>query len=520
MSLIIDKKDLTPKEEALLLRMSKVKELRSNFNPFPKTYKLYVDTGSSYIYPRSIGIKGKTWQEYYGLPNYSIKFTCKKQLFTGNGGDNPDKDGQDRNQYETVKECVTLLKSQGFVFCHVSTGYGKTICATEITRKLERRTLWIVFNQVVQEQTFTEIKENTTAKVYWFRGKDEPPDDAQIVICGLVKATRLEQSFLATFQTIVLDECDQTAAKSYFPLFLKSCPTYLLGLSATIKKSNGMEQVMYKYFGDKSGFIYRFIEKPHSSIIKYQTPFIPNIETNVNVLGQLQIDQHEINKSLAENIDRNRMILDLVVEKAKEGQCLVLSPRQENIHWLARKLTTKYTKGVREKFLETIEIHLKPKWKEMLSTHPLEFQAEYIVKHSKNSELVESAGKYLGAIKMVDYKTVGKKNLDKTSRILIGGLQSCGRGFDCRAKFLFLLGIPPNLTQFVGRLRDPNGFVYIFVDRYQKFESDWSKKAMPYLRKLGCQLFFQNHGEEMQPYVVAPKIKEPVEPISLLGDDF
>lgn len=516
MSLIIDKVDLSPKEEALLLKLSKVKELRTNFNPYPKTYKLYVDAGSSYIFPRAIGIKGKTWQEYYSLQDYNIKFSCKKQLFTGNAGNNPDKDGQDRNQYETVKEGVKILKDTGYVFYNFSTGYGKTQCAIETIRQLGRRCLWLVYNSELQKQTFSEIKENTNAKVYWFQGKDSPPDTAQIVICGLVKATRLDSSFLSTFQTLVLDECDQTAAKSYFPLFLKSCPTFLLGLSATTKKSNGMEKVMYKYFGEKETFIYRFIEKPNSTIVKFQTPFVPNIQTQVNTLGQLQVDQHEISKSLAENLDRNRLVLDIVYEKAKDGQCLVLSPRQENIHWLARKLSIMYTRIPKEKFLTAMQIHLKPKWKELLHDHPLEFRAEYIIQYSKNSILVHSAKRYIDAMKMVDYKTVGKKNIDKTSRVLIGGLQSCGRGFDCRAKYLFLLGIPPNLTQFVGRLRDPNGFVYIFVDQYQKFESDWSKKAMPYLRKLGCQLFFQNVDEEMKPYAVEAKVAVDEECVELL----
>ncbi len=104
---------------------------------------------------------------------------------------------------------------------------------------------------------------------------------------------------------------------------------------------------------------------------------------------------------------------------------------------------------------------------------------------------------------MIDYKTVGKKDMDKTKRILIGGLQSCGRGFDCRAKYLFILGIPPNLIQFVGRMRDPFGTVYIFVDKWAKFEDDWKKKALPYLKKLGCKLFFQIPGnEEIQPYIL------------------
>ena len=102
----------------------------------------------------------------------------------------------------------------------------------------------------------------------------------------------------------------------------------------------------------------------------------------------------------------------------------------------------------------------------------------------------------------VDYKTVGKSTLDKTKRIIIGGLQGTGRGVDTKAKFIYILGIPPNLAQFAGRLRDPHGVIYIYVDNYSKFEVDWTKKCMPYLKKLGCIIKFQNGNEDPQPYVV------------------
>lgn len=524
MSIIVAKSSLTPKQEAFLLKESKVKELRSNFNPFPKTYKLYQDRGQDYICPRAIGIPGKTWQQHYSLPDYKVTFTVNGKLFTGTDGDNPDLDNpveQRRDQKTTVELGLQLLRERGYAFYNFSTGYGKTKCAIETIRQLGRRALIVAFNEEIQKQTYLEIKQNSTAKVFWYNShtKKTPPDDAQIVICGLIKATRQDINFLASFQTLVLDECDQTAAKSYFPLFLKCCPTYLLGLTATLKKSNGLESVLYKYFGPKDQLIYRFIEKPNSKVIKFQTNFVPNVETSVNVLGQLQINQHEINKSLAENPERNRMIMELVHTASQDGQCLVLSPRTENIVWIATQLEKRVVRGPRKRFEEMMKEHLKPKWKELLDGRELKTRAEYIIQWSRNSALKKSAADYLVATSLVDYKTVGKKSINKTSRILIGGFQSCGRGFDCKAKYLFLLGIPPNLTQFIGRLRDPNGTVYIFVDKYAKFESDWLKKSMPYLRKLGCQLFFQNQGSsDVQPYAVPKGTGRKVERESILDD--
>lgn len=448
MSLFIDKTELSPKEEARLLKESKVRELQTHYKPFPKTFKLYLDLEDKYVFPRHIGIAGKTWQEYHKTPKNKISFECDKKPFTGNEGDNPDLKGEDRDQESTIQEGIKKLKETGAAFYHFSTGYGKTQCGIETIRRLGRVTLWVVFNKEVQQQTYDTVVRDTNARVYWYNTTKEPPANAQIVIIGLVKACKLEPTFLSRFQTVVLDEVDQTAATSFFPLFLKIFPTYLLGLSATIKKSNGLEKALYKYFGPQDEFIYRFIEKPLAKVIKLQTDFVPHIETVVNAKGEMEIDKHEINRSLAENKDRNKMILKLIEEQSVKGQVLVLSPRKENIIWLSEKLT----------------------------------------KHGFDN----------------DYKTVNKKSIDKTKPILLGGLMGCGRGFDCSAKVLIILGVPPNLTQFIGRLREPEGTVYMIVDRFDKFESDWTKKSMPYLRKLGCQIFFQV-GDEVRPYVTVSK---------------
>jgi len=447
MSFIVDKKDLDKKQEAFLLKESKIRELKTQYKPYPKTHKLYIETETQYIFPRAIGISGKSWRSAYNTPKYKISFVYQKKPYTGNEGEVPDNKGEDRNQEEAICEGINRLKKDGHCFYNFSTGYGKTLCGIETIRRLGRTTLWIVFNDLVQQQTRDEFKEFTNARIYWYKTTKEPPEDAQIVIVGLKKAATLPLKFLSRFQTVVLDEVDQTTAKSFFPLFPKICPDYLLGLSATIKKSDGLHRALFKYFGPEKEFIKRFIQKENATVIKIQTPFIPNIEMVENPrTGNTQINIHEVNKSLAENNKRNKMILKLVAEKSIVGQCLVLSPRKENIITLWEKLN--------EKGYD------------------------------------------------VDYKTVGKKDLDKSKSIIIAGLQGTGRGFDCNAKFLFILGVPSKLEQFAGRLRDPNGTIYIFVDNFEKFENDWTKKCLPYLKKLGPKIMFQNGLESPKEYAI------------------
>lgn len=456
MSIFVEKASLTKKDEIQLLKHSKVKELRTNFKPFPKTHKLYIETETFYVCPRAIGIPGKSYRKHFKTPRFKILFDYEKYPFTGNGGDNPDDKEEDRNQEETIQLGIDKLVAQGHAFYWFSTGYGKTLCAIETVRRLGRVTLWVVFNLDVQQQTYDELKKFSNAKVEWYKNKKEPSESAQIVIVGLKKAATLPVSFLSRFQTVVLDEVDQAPAKSFFPLFPKICPDYLLGLSATTKKSNGLDKTLHKYFGPEKEFIYRFVTKENVTAIKVQTNFIPNLQIVTNVLGDTQIDKHEIDKSLAENKARNKLIFNLVAEKSKDGQCLVLSPRQENIRWLYDK--------------------------------------------------------FAGAGYDVDYKTVGKQNLDKTKRILIAGMMGSARGMDCKAKYVFLLGMPHNMMQAGGRLRDPHGFLYIFIDKFEKFELEWNRKCIPYFRKLECKIMFtvQNDTElsELRPWTVPKKAKE------------
>ena len=139
------------------------------------------------------------------------------------------------------------------------TGKGKSILGTYLAYKLQQRTLIIVH----KDDLITGWKEDIEL---CFKGK---------VKCGLIKAKKRdlgEQITLATIQTlsrlssdelqslvskfgmIILDEMHHCPSSSYS--VIQCFPArYLLGLTATPERADGLTHVMHLYFG---GFAYRY----------------------------------------------------------------------------------------------------------------------------------------------------------------------------------------------------------------------------------------------------------------------
>ena len=442
MSLYVDKKSITPKQKLQLLKLCKVKEVVKNpvFQKFPKTYKLYKETPDDYIIPRTVAkimnVHGKSFREKHSLKINKVKFSCSMPLY---GKDNPDPKAENRDQESNVQLAVTSLKEKGYCFLNFSTGFGKSLSALHVIQRLKVTCLFLVKAVENQKQTYKSFKDASDARVHHYVGKKVPPNDAQIVVCGLIKACKLSTTYLSRFQFVIIDEADEAMAPSFFELLKKFCPDYFLGLSATMKKSTGLDKALYKYFGEKPDILVEFITKPNVTAVKVQTRFKPNIEYKT-VNGEFQIDRHEMSRSLAVNNDRNRFICKFIKHHCTDGQVLILSPRTENIPILA-EMATKYNKTS-------------------------------------------------------DFKTVGKSTIDKSVDVLVVGMMGAGRGFDCKCKYLFLLGTPINAIQNIGRLRDPNGTIFLFVDNDDRSELGFKRKSLPHLKKLKTKIYFCNDYSE------------------------
>lgn len=451
MSRIVDKSDLTDAQIAYLYKTAKITELKTPFKPFPKPIKLWGFDNKSFWFPASLPLPGKTFREYHNLKKYRAKFNVSAELYSGP----EDPSGLNRDQTTIYSHALDNLANHGSAFLHLSTGFGKSVVMTKLAQALERKTVIFVFSTTLQKEVFNMLKTKTDAVVFHYNGSKLPPPNSQIDIIGLKKASKLSIKFLSRYQTVFIDEVDQLPAKGTLPLMKKIAPDYLIGLTATIERSDGLHTALYKYWGEKKYFISRFIVKPDATIIKYQTNFIPEIEYDAE--GNIRNDI--LNNSIGNNKDRHRCI-EKLVRSLYPQKMLILSDRTEEIVSLYEKL----------KDLDC------------------------------------------------DYKTGKKKDMDKKHKILIGGYKSCGRGYDVPGlEVVILLTSFRNVKQYEGRLRSECGVVYDFVDCAPILEARW-KTRLTWYKKRNMKIKYQIDGmDEVRDYQPT-KSKKTWEEVDILGN--
>lgn len=341
-----------------------------------------------------------------------------------------DPSGLNRDQDVVLKEALVKLKKDKHVFLNLSTGFGKSATITHLASYCKRgKTLVAVFNGLVQTQMVESFKTFSNAKVQHIKGKKQPDPDANVYVIGLKKAAGCEPEFFKDISMMVIDEVDQLPAKTLLKFVQLINPVYLVGMSATINRDDNMHQALYSYFGPRNTFIKRFIVKDFD-VIKYQTNFKPEVE----YLDNGKVNNTLLTDSIAYNEERHQVITNLVKSYSKD-KILILSKRVAEIEMLYEKL-----------------------------------------KESGES---------------VDYKNQRKLKWDTSSRVLIGGFQSCGRGVDIPGLSVLILASSVNhIEQNEGRIRMNENLIIDIVDNHAIFESRFEKRKRWY-KKRGAKLFYQ-----------------------------
>jgi superfamily II DNA or RNA helicase len=132
---------------------------------------------------------------------------------------------------------------------------------------------------------------------------------------------------------VIVDECHQIMAKgSYTSLnFLK--PRYVLALSATPYRPDGLNNLISLYFGTNQ--IRRELSRTHQvyRLVSDTTP-----QTKLNMQGKL--DWNSVLNSISQNEERNNKIVELCTWLDKRAT-LILTKRIQQAEYLSEKLEAK-----------------------------------------------------------------------------------------------------------------------------------------------------------------------------------
>jgi len=245
-----------------------------------------------------------------------------------------------------------LEKGANGLIC-VPCGYGKTFMALHLAIQLNRRFLIVVDKEFLMNQWKAEIEnfiDGARVGILQANKAQMEADKYDVTICMIQTICRREfpDGFFDQYGFTIFDECHHLGA-SYFCQALKKIQTkYMLGLSATPDRDDGLTRVFEAFLGDP---VYKNTQRApdKEAVVKavwFDSEDPAYKEVPVNWRGET-VTAKLLNQ-VAEFEPRNLKIMTLLEEYAKDKDrfILILSDRISQLEWFEKALSkTAYPYG-------------------------------------------------------------------------------------------------------------------------------------------------------------------------------
>jgi superfamily II DNA or RNA helicase len=247
-----------------------------------------------------------------------------------------------------------IQKGANGLIC-VPCGYGKTYMALNIAVRLKCRVLIVVDKEFLMNQWKSEIANFIDGARVGILQSNKVQIEAEkydITICMIQTICRREfpDGFFDEYGFTIFDECHHLGA-AYFCQALKKIQTrYMLGLSATPDREDGLSLVFEYHLGEP---VYKNTkrEQDKEAVVKavwFDSKDPAYADVPVNWRGE-PITAKLLNQ-VADFEPRNKKIMALIDEYAKDPNrfILILSDRISQLEWFEKTLNgwpTKYVHG-------------------------------------------------------------------------------------------------------------------------------------------------------------------------------
>lgn len=233
-------------------------------------------------------------------------------------------------QQQVKDEALVCLNRFGSVLISLYTGGGKTRIALYISEKIKLTTLIIVNKIVLLNQWAKSIKEVfSSAKIQKLKVGVPVDNQAEFYIVNAINLPKFGHVF-DHVGLVIVDETHLIMAEILSQSLQYIQPRYLIGLSATPYRPDGLNILLDLYYGS-TNYIDRKLFKPHTAYI-VRTGFSPPMEKT----DQGRINWGAILDAQANNKERNELIVQLLCTISRNF--LVLVKRVEQGNYLVKRL--------------------------------------------------------------------------------------------------------------------------------------------------------------------------------------
>lgn len=236
-------------------------------------------------------------------------------------------------QKEVSNEALMELNKKRSIIISLPCGLGKTYLALYLLSILKKKTLILVHRIVLINQWIESIQAILKNVKIQICDSSTPPDkDYDMYIMNMINVEKVyfERFEEVGIHVLVVDEVHVVCAKMMSKCLLYIFPEYLIGLSATPSRSDGMDKILDVYFGEYR--IIRKIQRPHI-VYKISTKY----EIEIEMTKQNRLNWNSVINSQTFHDDRNNFIINILLT-FKDITWLVLCKRVEHIKILREKL--------------------------------------------------------------------------------------------------------------------------------------------------------------------------------------
>ncbi len=201
-------------------------------------------------------------------------------------------------------------------------GFGKTAIASAMIAKRKVNTLILVHKTILLDQWAERLSEylDIDIKTIGRLGKGKKKLTSQIDIATL-QSLKNRPELITEYSQIIVDEVHHIPAVSFEIPLKKFKGRYVIGLSATPIRKDGMHPIMFMQCGDIAHEV---------KIKKAKVHELKMIKTNFETLED---NFATILNELIEDFERNNLIIQ-EIEKLQDKKVLVLSERIEHLNML------------------------------------------------------------------------------------------------------------------------------------------------------------------------------------------
>ena len=318
---------------------------KPTFN-IPKTIKNYEEDENYLILPR--GLTSKILDLF---DKNSVKYELHDKRFFKN--EHFGKVGFKLRDEQL--QAVKSIQKQDFCLCVAPPGFGKTLIGAKMIELRGCNTLIIVNKNMLLNQwidrfvEYFSIEKNEIG--YLGKGKNKLNKKLDV---ATMQSLKNNPEIIQEYSQVIVDECHHIPAVTFEIIIKKFRGRYILGLSATPNRKDGMQPILFEQIGN---IAYEHKKKKakqnHLKIIR--TDFQSRADNYSELISEICVD-----------VNRNNLIIDQII-KNRHRKILVLTDRIEHINQLEELL--------KEQKCDFISVHGSQSKKEQ----------------TKNMQLVDSA---------------------------------------------------------------------------------------------------------------------------------